>query len=176
MHNLLDGKATSLAIEAELTKAVQDRIANDMKRPHLAAVLVGDNPASRAYVGHKVKACARVGFESTLVEKPLDIEKVLHSLLLAFVSSKMELKTFLQQSGTECKEAKQKSKVQTSEKDVSEVQQLSSLGTAWANKLNQWLELHPDAEGKKPTSVDKGKGARRRRYTVISLPGDLTKL
>lgn len=73
MHNLLDGKATSLAIEAELTEAVQDRIANGMKRPHLAAVLVGDNPASRAYVGHKVKACARVGFESTLVEKPLDI-------------------------------------------------------------------------------------------------------
>ena len=73
MHNLLDGKATSLAIEAELTEAVQDRIAKGMKRPHLAAVLVGDNPASRAYVGHKVKACARVGFESTLVEKPLDI-------------------------------------------------------------------------------------------------------
>ena len=65
MHNLLDGKATSLAIEAELTEAVQDRIAKGMKRPHLAAVLVGDNPASRAYVGHKVKACARVGFDST---------------------------------------------------------------------------------------------------------------
>ena len=73
MHNLLDGKATSLAIEAELTEAVQDRIAKGQKRPHLAAVLVGDNPASRAYVGHKVKACARVGFESTLVEKPVDI-------------------------------------------------------------------------------------------------------
>ena len=73
MHKLLDGKATSLAIEAELTQAVQDRIVNGRKRPHLAAVLVGDNPASRAYVGHKVKACARVGFESTLVEKPLDI-------------------------------------------------------------------------------------------------------
>jgi methylenetetrahydrofolate dehydrogenase (NADP+)/methenyltetrahydrofolate cyclohydrolase len=41
----------------------------------LAAVLVGDNPASRAYVGHKVKACARVGFESTLVEKPVDISQ-----------------------------------------------------------------------------------------------------
>ena len=73
MHNLLDGKATSLAIEAELTQAVQDRISKGLKRPHLAAVLVGDNPASRAYVGHKVKACARVGFESTLVEKPVDI-------------------------------------------------------------------------------------------------------
>jgi len=75
MTQILDGKATSLAIEAELTEAVNARLARGLKRPHLAAVLVGDNPASRAYVGHKVKACARVGFESTLVEKPSDISQ-----------------------------------------------------------------------------------------------------
>jgi methylenetetrahydrofolate dehydrogenase (NADP+)/methenyltetrahydrofolate cyclohydrolase len=75
MTQILDGKATSLAIEAELTAAVNARLARGLKRPHLAAVLVGDNPASRAYVGHKVKACARVGFESTLVEKPSDISQ-----------------------------------------------------------------------------------------------------
>ena len=73
MANLLDGKATSMAIEAELTEAVNARLEKGLKRPHLAAVLVGDNPASRAYVGHKVKACARVGFDSTLIEKPTDI-------------------------------------------------------------------------------------------------------
>ena len=75
MTKILDGKATSLAIEAELTEAVNARLAAGRKRPHLAAVLVGDNPASRAYVGHKVKACARVGFESALVEKPADISQ-----------------------------------------------------------------------------------------------------
>ena len=73
MMQILDGKATSLAIEAELTEAVQARLDQGLKRPHLAAVLVGDNPASRAYVGHKVKACARVGFVSTLVEQPTSI-------------------------------------------------------------------------------------------------------
>jgi len=87
MTHILDGKATSLAIEAELTDAVSSRLASGKKRPHLAAVLVGDNPASRAYVGHKVKACARVGFESTLVERPLDISQeellqVVHELNL----------------------------------------------------------------------------------------------
>ena len=87
MTSILDGKATSLAIEAELTEAVTSRLASGKKRPHLAAVLVGDNPASRAYVGHKVKACARVGFESTLVERPLDISQeellqVVHELNL----------------------------------------------------------------------------------------------
>lgn len=73
MTQILDGKATSLAIEAELTEDVNSRLTQGLKRPHLAAILVGDNPASRAYVGHKVKACARVGFESTLVEKPTSI-------------------------------------------------------------------------------------------------------
>ena len=73
MTQILDGKATSLAIEAELTEDVNSRLVKGLKRPHLAAILVGDNPASRAYVGHKVKACARVGFESTLVEKPTSI-------------------------------------------------------------------------------------------------------
>ena len=85
MANLLDGKATSMAIEAELTEAVNARLEKGLKRPHLAAVLVGDNPASRAYVGHKVKACARVGFDSTLIEKPTDITQeellgVVHTL------------------------------------------------------------------------------------------------
>lgn len=87
MTHILDGKATSLAIEAELTDAVTSRLASGKKRPHLAAVLVGDNPASRAYVGHKVKACARVGFESTLVQRPVDISQeellqVVHELNL----------------------------------------------------------------------------------------------
>lgn len=75
MTQILDGKATSLAIEAELTEDVNSRLAKGLKRPHLAAILVGDNPASRAYVGHKVKACARVGFGSSLVEKPTSISE-----------------------------------------------------------------------------------------------------
>lgn len=43
-------------------------IAAGKKTPHLAAVLVGDDPASQAYVNSKVKACEKVGFKSTLVK------------------------------------------------------------------------------------------------------------
>ena len=43
------------------------------RRPHLAAVLVGQDGASRTYVDHKVKSCAQVGFDSTLIERPADI-------------------------------------------------------------------------------------------------------
>jgi methylenetetrahydrofolate dehydrogenase (NADP+)/methenyltetrahydrofolate cyclohydrolase len=45
-------------------------------KPHLAAVLVGDNPASKAYVGGKVKACFDVGFESSLIELPESTSEV----------------------------------------------------------------------------------------------------
>jgi methylenetetrahydrofolate dehydrogenase (NADP+)/methenyltetrahydrofolate cyclohydrolase len=71
MH-IIDGKATSIAIQNELKIAVDHRIKQGQKRPHLAAIIVGDNPASRAYVGHKIKACEYAGFESTLVELPLE--------------------------------------------------------------------------------------------------------
>ena len=48
---LINGKETSIAIQDELKIEVNERIAEGHKRPHLAAIIVGDNPASRAYVG-----------------------------------------------------------------------------------------------------------------------------
>ena len=72
---IIDGKATSLAIQDEIKEAVTERLASGSKKPHLAAIIVGDNPASRAYVGHKIKACERVGFESTLVELSENIQE-----------------------------------------------------------------------------------------------------
>jgi methylenetetrahydrofolate dehydrogenase (NADP+)/methenyltetrahydrofolate cyclohydrolase len=72
---IIDGKATSTAIQNELKTIVSKRIDDGLKPPHLAAIIVGDNPASRAYVGHKIQACQYVGFESTLVELPESIDQ-----------------------------------------------------------------------------------------------------
>jgi methylenetetrahydrofolate dehydrogenase (NADP+)/methenyltetrahydrofolate cyclohydrolase len=47
-----------------------DYCRNEFRPPHLAAVLVGNNPASQAYVKNKIKACEEVGFASTLIKKP----------------------------------------------------------------------------------------------------------
>lgn len=66
---LLDGKATSLAIREELALVVARRKANGLKTPHLAAVLIGTDGASKTYVGSKVKACEKAGFKSTLIER-----------------------------------------------------------------------------------------------------------
>ncbi|MDC3389711.1 bifunctional 5,10-methylene-tetrahydrofolate dehydrogenase/5,10-methylene-tetrahydrofolate cyclohydrolase [Flavobacteriales bacterium] len=65
---ILDGKQTSLVIQEELTKKVKLLTSKGEKPPHLAAILVGDNGASRTYVNAKVKACQRIGFQSSLIE------------------------------------------------------------------------------------------------------------
>ena len=67
---LLDGKATSEAIKEELAVEVSNIKAAGGKVPHLAAVLVGANGASITYVNAKVKACEKVGFESSLIKLP----------------------------------------------------------------------------------------------------------
>jgi methylenetetrahydrofolate dehydrogenase (NADP+)/methenyltetrahydrofolate cyclohydrolase len=64
---LLDGKALSQKIKEEIKIEVDKRILEGRKRPHLAAILVGNDGASETYVGHKVKSCHQVGFESTLL-------------------------------------------------------------------------------------------------------------
>ncbi|MBL4704558.1 MAG: bifunctional 5,10-methylene-tetrahydrofolate dehydrogenase/5,10-methylene-tetrahydrofolate cyclohydrolase, partial [Flavobacteriales bacterium] len=72
---LLDGKATSAAIKEEIALEVREFVANGGKKPHLAAILVGENGASITYVNAKVKACEKVGFESTLVQLPENISE-----------------------------------------------------------------------------------------------------
>ncbi len=67
---ILDGRKASNDIKDEIKIAVDAMKAKGEKVPHLAAVLVGDDGASLTYVGSKVRACERIGFESTLVHLP----------------------------------------------------------------------------------------------------------
>lgn len=67
---LLDGKKTSADIKEEIALEVIELKNQDKKVPHLAAVIVGSDGASLTYVNAKVKACERVGFESTLIRLP----------------------------------------------------------------------------------------------------------
>ena len=65
---LLDGKKVSEILLKEIEEEVKLQVAKGGKRPHLAAILVGDNPASQTYVAAKVKACDQIGFTSSLVK------------------------------------------------------------------------------------------------------------
>src|SRR5690606_1306172 len=70
---ILDGVAVAAHIKGDLKQAVAEMKAAGRKVPHLAAVLVGNNPASEAYVGNKVKTCAELGYDSTLLRLESDI-------------------------------------------------------------------------------------------------------
>uniref|UniRef100_UPI00404ABCE4 bifunctional 5,10-methylenetetrahydrofolate dehydrogenase/5,10-methenyltetrahydrofolate cyclohydrolase n=1 Tax=Gelidibacter sp. TaxID=2018083 RepID=UPI00404ABCE4 len=64
---LLDGKKISNDIKNEITEEVKKMKAKGEKVPHLTAVIVGNDGASLTYVASKVKACERVGFDSTMI-------------------------------------------------------------------------------------------------------------
>src|ERR1700719_3121029 len=64
---ILDGQLTARTIRENLKMEVAAMLAEGKKIPHLAAVLVGNNGASETYVAAKVKACAEIGFKSTML-------------------------------------------------------------------------------------------------------------
>nr|ANV80566.1 5,10-methylene-tetrahydrofolate dehydrogenase / methenyl tetrahydrofolate cyclohydrolase [uncultured Candidatus Thalassoarchaea sp.] len=65
----LDGRACSQEVEADLTKRIQTCIDRGVT-PHIAVIIVGDDPASHVYVGAKIKACERLNLKSTHIELP----------------------------------------------------------------------------------------------------------
>ena len=67
---ILDGKAIAKEIEAELIEEVADFVENNAVAPCLAAVLVGEDPASQVYVKNKRLACERIGIDSWLHRLP----------------------------------------------------------------------------------------------------------
>jgi methylenetetrahydrofolate dehydrogenase (NADP+)/methenyltetrahydrofolate cyclohydrolase len=81
--NILDGKVLAGAIRRELAEAVAEIKKNGGKIPHLAAVLVGEDPASQVYVRNKVRSCEKIGFKSTLIKKPAEVTE---DQLLAIVA------------------------------------------------------------------------------------------
>lgn len=83
---LIDGKKAAAEIKQEIAAAVEKRVAQGKRRPHLAAILVGHDGGSETYVAHKIKACAECGFESSLIRfESTDEEPLPQSELLAAV-------------------------------------------------------------------------------------------
>lgn len=64
---ILDGKIVSAAIKESLRAEVDTLTSQGLRAPHLAAVLIGNNGASETYVASKVKNCAEIGFQSSLI-------------------------------------------------------------------------------------------------------------
>jgi methylenetetrahydrofolate dehydrogenase (NADP+)/methenyltetrahydrofolate cyclohydrolase len=67
---IIDGKAIAAEIKKEIAAKVAAMIDADIKAPHLAAVIVGEDPASQTYVASKEKACLEVGITSSVYRLP----------------------------------------------------------------------------------------------------------
>jgi len=72
---LLDGALVAAHYKEQIKEEVKTLITKGYKKPHLAAILVGNNPASEAYVGAKVRTCEEIGFASTLLRLDASIDE-----------------------------------------------------------------------------------------------------
>ncbi|MFW5914054.1 MAG: bifunctional methylenetetrahydrofolate dehydrogenase/methenyltetrahydrofolate cyclohydrolase FolD [Bacillota bacterium] len=75
MSQIIDGKALSKSIRAEVKKEVETLKEKHGKSPHLVVVLVGENPASQTYVRMKHRACEKAGIRSTAINKDASISE-----------------------------------------------------------------------------------------------------
>lgn len=73
--NILDGKALANTIKQELAEEVAKLKEQGKRAPHLAAVLIGEDPASQSYVRSKVRSCERIGYGSTLVKREATVSE-----------------------------------------------------------------------------------------------------
>jgi methylenetetrahydrofolate dehydrogenase (NADP+)/methenyltetrahydrofolate cyclohydrolase len=96
--NLLDGKLISDRIKAEIAAEVKTKMLDAGKvAPHLAAILVGEDPASQTYVASKEKDCKEVGFISSVYKYPANLsqEKLLEAI--RFLNNDPEIDGFIVQ-------------------------------------------------------------------------------
>ena len=85
MYKLIDGKKTASEIKWEIAAEVAEIVKIGGKIPHLAAILVGNDPSSETYVSNKVNDCKEVGFISTLIRLEDTVpEKILIGKIMEF--------------------------------------------------------------------------------------------
>ncbi len=95
---LLDGKLVADQIKAEIAREVKEFFLDKgLDAPHIAAVLVGDDPASITYVAAKEKACHEVGFVSSVYRYPLNITEDKLLEVVDFLNADEEIDGFIVQ-------------------------------------------------------------------------------
>ena len=99
MDKIINGKEISTQIQTELRQSWQNYSKNNpqSRPPHLVAVLVGNNPASETYVGNKAKACAFVGFQSTLLRLEQNISQADLLIQIAKLNQRADIDGFIVQ-------------------------------------------------------------------------------
>lgn len=94
---IIDGKAVAAAVKKELATKVAAMIDADQKAPHLAALLVGNDPASETYVASKERACREVGMTSSTYRMPANVSEKELLDTIAFLNEDTEVDGFIVQ-------------------------------------------------------------------------------
>ncbi|HDY85372.1 hypothetical protein LCGC14_0571760 [marine sediment metagenome] len=94
---ILDGKAISLALKQNLKAENDIRVASGKRRPGLAVVLVGSDPASQVYVGSKRRSCEEIGFKSDSHDLPIDTSEAALLTLIDQLNADKEIDGILVQ-------------------------------------------------------------------------------
>jgi methylenetetrahydrofolate dehydrogenase (NADP+)/methenyltetrahydrofolate cyclohydrolase len=94
---LIDGKKIAEQIKKEIAARVKEITAGDNRPPHLAAILVGSDPASETYVASKARACKEVGFDSSTYKFENDISEPELLNTVEFLNNDPEIDGFIVQ-------------------------------------------------------------------------------
>lgn len=94
---IIDGKEIAKTIKEEIKKEVADILDHGKRPPHLAAVLVGENPASMSYVRSKEKQSKEVGFMSSVYRFPETITEKELLETIDFLNSDAEIDGYIVQ-------------------------------------------------------------------------------
>ncbi len=94
---IIDGKSVAAKVKEEIKAIVADMIDHDNRAPHLAAVIVGEDPASQTYVSSKEKAAQRVGMISSVYHLPEDITEEELLKTIDFLNNDKEIDGFIVQ-------------------------------------------------------------------------------
>jgi methylenetetrahydrofolate dehydrogenase (NADP+)/methenyltetrahydrofolate cyclohydrolase len=94
---IIDGNELARQIKSELKEKVDAVVAAGKRAPHLAAVLIGDHPASRSYVTNKVRSCGEAGFQSTLIQRPSEISQQALMDIISDLNNDPEIDGFIVQ-------------------------------------------------------------------------------
>ena len=97
MATIISGKELSAELKADMAKQVAEFPAKYGRVPHLAVILVGDNPASVSYVTGKAKAAAEVGIRNTTIRRPADMTEAELLGLIAELNADAEVDGILVQ-------------------------------------------------------------------------------
>lgn len=95
--NLIDGKSIAAAVKTEIANEVRKMLDLGQRAPHLAAILVGNDPASETYIASKERACKEVGFISSVYKLSENITEQELMKTLDFINNDEEIDGYIVQ-------------------------------------------------------------------------------